>query len=133
MNDTLTARDQALADVFTTALEGGIGYWSWASEYRWSDEDGNPVRDFRAEILEGGDEEYGEDLPKHVIDRKVISRGIEALYQHMHSLHANGNANEYQWAAARDLRFGRYDLLDYDADTADMIVQFGLFDEIRYG
>ena len=30
-----TPRDQALNDVFTTALEGGIGYWSTCSVYRW--------------------------------------------------------------------------------------------------
>ena len=29
-------RTQFLADVITIALEGGVGYWSEAHEYRWN-------------------------------------------------------------------------------------------------
>lgn len=32
---TSPARQEALTDLFTTALEGGIGYWSFAAEYKW--------------------------------------------------------------------------------------------------
>jgi hypothetical protein len=28
-------RQEFFADIITTALEGGVGYWSQASEYRW--------------------------------------------------------------------------------------------------
>ncbi|MFC9982662.1 hypothetical protein [Gordonia sp. NPDC127522] len=30
------ARTAFLADVYTCALEGGIGYWATCSSYRWS-------------------------------------------------------------------------------------------------
>jgi hypothetical protein len=116
-------RDQALADVFTTALEGGIGYWSQCSRYAWS-VDGTlegQARDFVAVITETEDE----DQPVHIIDRTVIARGIRKAYEH-------GNWADYHATALRMLNFGRYDEADYDSDTADLIVQFGLFGEQVY-
>jgi len=121
-----TERDQALLDVFTTALEGGIGYWSVCERYRWSTTSpaslDTQARDFIAVITETGD---GDGTEQYVIDRNVISRGIGRAYR-------RGNWNDYQAAALRMLHFGRWDGADYDADTADLIVQFGLFDEYRY-
>ena len=117
-------RDVALADVFTTALEGGIGYWSQCSRYKWSVDgtlDGQ-ARDFIAVITETGD---GDGTDVFVIDRTVIARGIRKAYEH-------GNWNDYQATALRMLNFGRWDEADYDADTADLVVQFGLFGEQRY-
>ena len=116
-------RDQALADVFTTALEGGIGYWSQCSRYLWSVDgtlDGQ-ARDFIAVITETEDE----DEPVHIIDRTVIARGIRKAYEH-------GNWNTYHATALRNLNFGKWDEADYDSDTADLVVQFGLFGEQRY-
>lgn len=50
MNDTITAeRATFLSDVITGALEGGIGYWATATNYRWhyaslcDGENGHPV------------------------------------------------------------------------------------------
>lgn len=48
---TKELRGEMLCDLFTTALEGGIGYWSSASAYHWSNDDGTPDLDgFYAEI-----------------------------------------------------------------------------------
>lgn len=117
-------RDVALADVFVTALEGGIGYWSQCSRYVWS-VDGTlegQARDFVAVITETGD---GDGTDVHIIDRTVIARGIRKAYEH-------GNWSTYHAAALRNLQFGHYDEADYDSDTADLIVQFGLFGQQKY-
>jgi hypothetical protein len=125
-----TAREQALNDLFTTALEGGIGYWSACSVYRWSiDVDGRQeqARDFVAVVTDIEDE----DAPEFVIDRDVMRRGAQRLYRHLIGL--GDEANRYHLRAMRDFNSGKWDEFDYDAETADMIVQFGLFDELIYG
>jgi hypothetical protein len=124
-----TEREEALNGLFTTALEGGIGYWSTCSLYRWSVEvDGRQVeaRDFIAVVQDVEDD----DAPELVIDRNVIRSGMARLYRHLIGL--GDDANRYHLQAVRNFRAGKWDDLDYDADTADMVVQFGLFNELRY-
>jgi hypothetical protein len=124
-----TEREKALNTVFTTALEGGINYWSACSVYRWSvDVDGRQeeAKDFIAVITETEDE----DEPEHVIDYHVVRRGANRLYKHLIDL--GDEANQYHLRAMRDLARGNWDDLDFDADTADMVVQFGLFGELVY-
>jgi hypothetical protein len=124
-----TPREKAIADIFCTALEGGIGYWSRCSEYRWSD--GTPamnqINEFRAVVQDAEDDE----APTYVIDKDVIRRGTQRLYKHLIDL--GDAASRYHLKAMRDFNAGKWDDLDYDADTADMIVQFGLFNELVYG
>jgi hypothetical protein len=123
-----TAREQALNDLFTTALEGGIGYWSTCSVYRWSvDVDGRQEQaiDFVAVVQDIEDDEGTE----YVIDQHVIRRGQQRLYRHLIDL--GEQANRYQLQAMRDFNRGKWDDLDCDADTGDLVVQFGLFGELR--
>jgi len=120
-------RDKALNMAFTTGMEGGVGYWSTCSRYRWSlrDDAHTEARDFIAVITEVGD---GDDDTEHVIDRTVIARGIRKAYEH-------GGWTEYHTDALRALNFGSYEDhldIDMDADTGDLVVQFGLFGEQRY-
>lgn len=120
--------NQMLLDVFTTALEGGIGYWSACSEYRWQkSEPGSggtrmieDTENFYAVIhdVEDDDKQYR-------IDRDVIKKGIAWLKEHP-------LGNPYHRLAVLDLASGNEDV-DYDADTADAIVQAGLFGELVYG
>lgn len=121
--------NQMLFDVFVTALEGGIGYWSQASVYHWSKgavvEDDVPreiedLEGFFAVIhdVEDDDKEYR-------VDRDVIKKGIAWLKK-------NPLGSSYHRVAVLDLASGNEDV-DYDADTADAIVQAGLFEEIVYG
>jgi hypothetical protein len=124
-----TPREQALNDLFTTALEGGIGYWSTCSVYRWGiDVAGRleQARDFVAVVQDIEDE----DGTEYTIDRDVVRRGVQRLYKHLIGL--GNEANRYHLQAMRDFNRGNWDDLDLDADTADMVVQFGLFKEIRY-
>jgi hypothetical protein len=122
-----TERDKALNMAFTTAMEGGVGYWSTCSRYHWSLGDGRTeAKDFIAVVHDI----YDEDEPPaaHVIDRTVIARGIRKAYEHK-------GWTEYHMTALRMLNFGRYEDhldIDMDADTGDLIVQFGLFGEQVY-
>jgi hypothetical protein len=116
-----TERDQLYADLFTTALEGGIGYWSTCSNYRWTKDDGTPdVTGFEAVIIE--DEEY----EHHGINRSTISRGYRL---------ATGEwRDRLRWSTEPPPRFITEEVdWDYDAGDADMIVQLGLFGEVVYG
>jgi hypothetical protein len=123
-----TPREKALNSVFATALEGGINYWATVRAYTWSDRtpEHNPINEFEALIFESEDE--GAEVL--TIDAAVIRKGITLFYKFMRGL---DNPNPYQLRAAKDLYYGKYDEVDYDADTADMIVQFGLFEELVYG
>jgi len=124
-----TPREQALNDMFTTALEGGIGYWSVCSVYFWGVEVAGrheSAIDFIA-IIEDVEDEDGTE---YRIDKDVIRIGTQRLYKHLINL--GDEANRYHLAAMRDFNRGNWEDLDADADTADMVVQFGLFNELRY-
>jgi len=118
-----TEREKALNDVFTTALEGGIGYWSQCSRYFWSTngELNGQAADFIAVVQDVEDDEG----TAYVIDAAVIASGIRKAYAH-------GGWADYHATALRMLNFGKWDEVDYDSDTADLIVQFGLFGEQVY-
>lgn len=121
---TFVVPDQTLLDIFTTALEGGIGYWSTCLRYKWLLPDGktSDVLGFHADVLD----EVGIGLTVldvfvegHRIDREVIARGLQ--------LFANAKPEEV-------LREGPpEDWGCLDADAADQIVQLGLFGEVVYG
>jgi hypothetical protein len=119
----VSERDKHYNSVFTTALEGGIGYWSQCSRYFWSigDDAMTEALDFIAVVHDVEDE----DETAYVIDRSVIASGIRRALKH-------GGWNAYHTAALAALSLGNFDDADYDSDTADLIVQFGLFNEQRY-
>lgn len=123
-----TERERYLNMIFTTALEGGIGYWSACSLYKWHVGDGRTEAiDFIAVVQDVEDDE----APEYVIDKHVIRRGMQRLYKHMIDL--GDDASRYHKQACADFARGNWDDLDFDSDTADMCVQFGLFGELVYG
>ena len=127
-------RDKLLHYLFTTALEGGIVYWSQCSRYHWmigppahdverpSEED---WRGFYAEIVEVGD---GDDEEPHRIDRSVVSRGLRLAAMEPWR-------NKIRWSSGEKPPLVVTDDTDWDFDAgdADMIVQLGLFGEVVYG
>lgn len=164
MTDTkIDAKEQArkvlLHGIFTTALEGGIGYWSSCSGYHWAlDEDG------REEDLDGftvtlhpTEGEWGvfdgdADKQPLTVDRAVIQRGLERYFERFTTDKRNRLGgpvqpdsdkawlrdpfritNEYRVEFHRAVTDGRYADVDYDADIADDIVQLGLFDSVVFG
>lgn len=116
---TKSSREQFLDDVVTTALEGGIGYWSVCSAYEW---DGVPAR---AQIQEM-DYDGEPDGPLMEVDRALIRKGIKEI------LAGESNVNATTVAYVQEAN--KYnDAGDVDADVADAIVQVGLFGNLVYG
>lgn len=132
-----TNRDQYLLDIFTTAMEGGIGYWSQAHSYHhWlrqpedrNDHDGY-VEDhlgFYADIVDlEADDDEAEYAPTMRIDRGVIIKG--------YNLAATTWRNKLGWSSEPPPLVITADTdWDYDAGDADLIVQLGLFGDVLYG
>lgn len=126
-----TPRNRFLCDVFITALEGGIGYWSQAIEYHWTlpDTDTKSVDEsmdidgFFANIVDGEDGDKD-----HHIDAAVIERGLARI--------VSGEIKQLRSdirATVMLINLTNGDEGDYDAETADCIVQAGLFGEVVYG
>ena len=133
-------REQFLADVLTTAVEGGINDWAYVSEYK-HEYTPVPVAETFAIVHEVDPSDVEEDDEGYAIrglrvDIDTIAKGIGVIKS---------------WKAERDFQpnyFGdggaywREFLLadrtngddgDYDAIVADWIVQAGLFGTIIYG
>ena len=130
---TVTERDKLLHYIFTTALEGGIGYWSTCDEYHWR----LPVRN--ASPPPSLDEDWhgfyasiddDEDDGRHYrIDREVMERGYALATDPVAGWRRLCWSTEPPPAIVRE----HLDDWDYDACDADMIVQLGLFGDVKYG
>ena len=117
-------KDDFLWDIFVTALEGGIGYWSRCSEYKpWKDgaDHEEDYENFLAVITVRS----GEDIVTHTINSAVIHRGIMRILSKEVSL----SDQLYGWLFTGVTS----DSGMIDADVADCVVQAGLFEEIVYG
>jgi hypothetical protein len=129
------ARTQFLRDIITTAVEGGIGYWSQCSQYQWVDDHegrvyvpvGERVGDCaRAVIHVLSDDESGYVETGLIIDVEVIARGLKLITDGGTNL--NDRSRKLIRQADRENDAGYL-----DADSADVIVQAGLLGEIVYG
>lgn len=146
--------------IFTTALEGGIGYWSYAKTYVWMKPPGTAPADsmgyrpadidnFHAVLVPGEDDEWGiwgdeRDQNSLRVDLAVIHRGVE-LFTRFCNGEIDYQGNEVPEADRKPLREGHYwhqffhaldsdgDDGDFDAEVADSIVQFGLFGQLVFG
>lgn len=127
------SKEGMLNMVFTTAIEGGINYWADVIDYTWSDhtEDCNMIVEFFGAIV---DREDGKNT-QYGIDVTVIKRGIRRAFNNRNLI-----GDEYQRDAIAELYYGvvmnsqvSRDDVDFDATTADIIVQYGLFGELVYG
>ncbi|MCX6010020.1 MAG: hypothetical protein NTW48_08350 [Chloroflexi bacterium] len=118
---TKTSREEFLDSVVSTALEGGIGYWSVCSSYKWMD-----VPETVA-IIQKFDEATGDVYGDKIrVDRALIEKGIKEILsgetntgQHMVKMVAVASVTD--------------DAGDVDADVADCIVQVGAFGNLVYG
>lgn len=125
---TNTALDDLYLAIFTTALEGGIGYWAESSNYHWSFPDGSPdTLGFYSDVTVEGitDEEHND----YTIGRSVIVKGYRLATKPVHR-------NALRWSTTPPLPpdYVTEDTdWDFDANDADMIVQLGLFGEVVFG
>lgn len=121
----VSALEQLLLDLFTTALEGGIGYWSGCTSYHWiNEDDSEDVQGFYADIVESDDEVI---IGEHHIDRSVLAKGYR--------LATTTWRDRLDWSSGEKppLVVGPDTDWDFDAGDADMIVQLGLFEDVVYG
>lgn len=145
-------RKRFLHMMFTTAMEGGIGYWSVADVYHWRrTPDPNKVAiaavspavveddlDGFYAVIESNEGDWGVDfaLPQLRIDIDVMEHGVNLLVDKVIEATKSedpdaGFSRKYlrqfviQWLT--DAEEG-----DSDADVADMVVQLGLFGEVVY-
>lgn len=161
MNDTKVVRTEGRKEflhmMFTTALEGGIGYWSKTSTYKWS-KPGNytmtienkpfsgshnvtDLDGFHA-VIESNEGDWGIErkwfkYPKHLrIDIDVMERGWNLFVDKV--IAATKSEDPGAPFSRIYLRQAVVQWLtdgvdgDSDADVADHVVQLGLFGEIMY-
>lgn len=160
MSTRTAEREQFYADLITTAIEGGIGYWSQTSQYQWTD-DGQVRRcvgalvpdttDTRATIHVINDEEDGYEAEGVEITTDTIAKAFGILrraevredtrpqsYYHGKQRTYNAETGEDMYLSgtyrARLLAmYNDFEDADFDADDADNIVQIGLFGKVVYG
>lgn len=111
-----------LNDLFTTAFELGAFYWGTLDSYRWST-DGGTTPDlvgFRAVITD-------DDGDTYEVTRATITKGLRLAYEHRAAY------TPYIRKALTDLTFGKFDEVDFDADVADIVLQFGVLGKVVYG
>jgi len=130
--------DHFLHIIFTTALEGGIGYWSAALTYHWSIDgagDESDVEGFHADIVDADDEAGDDNFPQTRIDRSVIARAFERMaagpveYMPDAQRHAFLAALHARLAGMNDDVFD----FDFDAGDADNVVQVGVLGKVVFG
>lgn len=144
MPKTLTReRQQFLFDVFVTALEGGINYWSHCLTYKWIKDGADPdgemdeitdLEGFYAEIVDDADDAEGSGKA-YRIDAKVIQKGL-GVVRRMTDDPLTGSSSEGLHKTYRGLVLvadHQNDASDIDALLADAIVQCGLFGQVIYG
>lgn len=111
--------DQNIDDIMVTALEGGINYWCNKAVVVNNDYRGNKYAS--GVISRNGTLLLcdSEDSKEYELDRTKFIKGLKMFLQESSSAHClDGN----------DLDTGMV-----DADDADAIIQYALFDDIIYG
>lgn len=146
--------------VFTTALEGGIGYWSVPTEYRWSKAgpgmEGRPdtnIEDLDGfyAIIESNEDDWGvseafiaeqgqfqpiTETQSLRIDIDVIERGMNLFVDKV--IEATKSEDPKAPFSNKYLRQMVVQWLtdvedgDSDVDGCDLVVQLGLFGEVVY-
>lgn len=119
MTITRNDRDELLFGVFVTAVEQGCGYWAEGKNYVWD----VPDNSYSCLIRDREDE----DAEWLTLDRAAILKGIDLVCEKWKHV-----GSSYQMNAYRGLKSGAEDV-DYDAETADVVAQFGLLGDLIYG
>jgi hypothetical protein len=152
-----------LLSVFTTALEGGIGYWSYCEQYHWANEEtgGHPAGDIDGfyATLTSTEEDWGvmNVYQPHLnspegdvvtmtletqnqrlrVDIDVIERGVNLLVDKViEATKSEDHSAPFSYKYLRqfvEAWLTDGESGDFDADGADLAVQLGLFGEHVYG
>jgi hypothetical protein len=130
-----------LASVITTAVEGGIGYWSFAEDYRWFFP-GIPSSDLAG--YRGGTAEPGPDGTANAYmtlhpndddesDFKPKTIEVEDIMRALNTLMVNESLVNTQLRRTILRAWFTEDAGDIDADCADVLVQIAMFGKVVYG
>lgn len=128
-------REQFLADVLTTAVEGGINDWAYVSEYQ-HEYTPVPVAETHAIVHEVDPSDVEEDDEGYAVrglrvDIDTIAKGIGVIKGFDNPPNYFGDGGSY-WKQFLLADRTNGDDGDYDAIVADWIVQAGLFGTIVY-
>lgn len=128
----MTPAEKIAAGVLTTALEGGIGYWSQAGRIvrRPTHDQAGELDALIVAVVLWPEEEPDEFKPTR-LELPDVARGLRlvaggTIANTTHTETARGILRELKSAA-------REPETDYDADDADVIVQAAAFGELVYG
>jgi hypothetical protein len=123
MDLELKLDDETLADVLTSALEGGIGYWGTIVQFIKPEKlafrsDAKVIyRHIDYPMNEGGGIVIAvEDDGKYTLDLEALKRGVKIMHE-KYTRHYADMVSE----------------CNADATTGDVLVQCALFGEIVYG
>lgn len=121
-------REEFLAEVITSAVEGGTGYWAQVSQYQYTHN--GELHVYCGEKVEGEIASATlvdmEDEKEYTIRVDDIARGIGRIRHEDAKI--NSTIRKSIMHADIDNDAG-----EIDADGADCIVQFAVFSELVYG
>ena len=107
--------NEDINDLVTCALEGGINYWCEKAEIT---KQPTEEYEFASDVIGIGGEITLHDAESDdtwVLDKEKFLKGVEKAIEH------------YEYADVEEL------IDNHDAETADVIIQFAIFDEIVFG
>lgn len=116
INFDIIYRNQDIDDIICTALEGGINYWCDCVEV-----EGEYLGEYASEQISRGGTLTFHDSEKPYQYKLTLDKFIKGLKTFI---------RERGLDAIYDLDIETFDI---DADDADAIIQYALFDEIIYG
>lgn len=119
-----TDREQFLDDIITTAVEGGIGYWSQVSQYRWGDEKETTVRVHELDSAGNVENKVGVPITRNKIEEAI--KKIADMNTSIEYLHPRVRGEIFIASCDNDAG-------DIDATLADIIVQVAMFGKVVYG
>ena len=102
----MTIKNELLKDIVITAVEGGINYWAVVKNYQPS------LGKFRITEIVDDDLDEGKSLCDYRVDLDTVRRGYIRAIESGYTFDDN---------------------TCLDAIEADVVIQFGLFDQVLYG
>lgn len=120
-------RKDFLAGIITTAIEGGINYWSKVHKYEWGDKVGNyqfPINYAYAKIQDFGDDEPGK---VYEITMSKVSKALKLFRDGKIDL----RSDILQEILLSDTTNGEEGTID--VECADCIIQVICFNDVIYG
>jgi len=116
MGNRSEEREEFLADVMTTAVEGGIGYWSRVRGYKWD----CPPAEATVEVQSIDDRKWA------VVTIGTIAKGIGKVFRDEVKINPELRKRIIRASVQNDAG-------ELDASDADAVLQVGIFGEVVYG